>query len=128
MVYADSGVRPISVGLLHTGEGVSALPHLSAYEGTDVQSHAVVEARLPAHRLGSERFPAHEEVAGAFAFTVAATAPILTLSGAIDGLTAMRTFGRKFTSDPVMGLTEVRGMDRRESLAEAGGSGARPDH
>lgn len=42
--------------------------HAGGHPGADVEAHAVVEVGVPADGLLGERFPAHEDVKGRFAF------------------------------------------------------------
>ncbi len=51
---------PLDVGLF--------AQHIGLYKGADVEPHAVVEVGIPAEGLLFERFPAHEDVVGRFAF------------------------------------------------------------
>ena len=63
-VFLPTNVR---LGPQYAGAFLAA-GQVLGHEGTDIESHTVVDVRLPADRLFLDRLPADEEVERGFAF------------------------------------------------------------
>jgi len=84
---------PVNLGLFAQDARPLLFHVRHGHEGADVQTHAIVEVRVPADGLLFNRLPAHKDVVGRFAFKDKFEALLECLSGGQPFLRAVHTRG-----------------------------------